>query len=236
MTIRTDPEIHSIAQKMVLRVLEMEPGDRTTVARLVNEIEPSLLDEHGDTMFDDPIDLVTEALFDLAGDEGDLLLDMSEHDGKVEGLPYNLDFIVRRRIGGKHLNADELLDKMEWFYFTVGGYFQGHPEITFRKDDESDWVIIDEQDDPFYSKRQKASDVAIEKLKQVVKGSGALAWDDSYWEPILDGTQWELQLRFSDGTYFESSGSNSYPAGFNALVNGLISLGLNIEAYDYEGE
>ena len=36
-------------------------------------------------------------IFDEIDKRGKVILDMSEHEGKVEGLPQNLDFIVRRK-------------------------------------------------------------------------------------------------------------------------------------------
>lgn len=237
MMVRNEQQAYEVARKMILRVLDMEPGDRTTVARLAHEIEPGLLEERpGNTLFDDPMLDVTEALFDLAADEGDLLLDMSEHDGKIEGLPFNLDFIVRRRVSGKRLNVDELLEKLEWLYFTIGGCSQGRQGITFRKGDDHAWVQMDDQEDCFIRPQEKIGDDRIDTLRHVVKNSGALTWNETYWAPVLDGTKWELQLRFNDGTYFESAGNNACPTGFNVLIDGLTGLGLKAEFYDYEKE
>ena len=39
---------------------------------------------------------IHEALFSAAK-ASNITLDMSDHEGLVEGLPYNLDFIVRRK-------------------------------------------------------------------------------------------------------------------------------------------
>lgn len=234
---KSEQEVYDLARRMVLRVLDMKPGDRTTVATLVHEIEPSLLEEEpGNAIFEGSMFDVTEALFDLVGDEGDLLLDMSEHDGKLEGLPFNLDFIVRRRIEGKHLDVDSLLNKLEWFHFAIGDYFLWHPEITFRKDESRNWIKVDEPDGLFSCKCEKVSERDIDILKQLVSDSNVLTWDENYWAPVLDGTQWKLQMRFSDGTYFESDGSNSFPGGFNILVDGLIKLGLKMETCDHESE
>lgn len=233
----SEQEVYEAARKMVLRVLGMAPGERATVARLAREIEPSLLDENSSgTVFENSMFDVTEAFLDLANDEGDLLIDMSEHDGKCEGLPYNLDFIVRRRIEGKHLDADELLDKLEWASFMIGGYFQGRSEIIFRKY-QSTWTrVFDRSELPFLGEQSMVYDKEVKALKKAIKDAGALAWENQYWTPVLDGVQWELQLRFEDGAYFKSFGGNFYPAGFNALVDGLIGLGLNIAACDYEEE
>lgn len=234
---KSEQEVYDLARRMVLRVLDMKPGDRTTVAMLVHEIEPSLPEEKpGNTMLEDFLFDVTEALFDLSLDEGDLLLDISEHDGKEEGLPFDLDFIVRRRISGKNLDVDALLEKLEWFYFTIRESFLRHSEVTFRKDYEGAWRQVDDQENSFWLECPEVSDQDIEALKQLTKDTGILTWEVDYWEPFLDGIQWELQLRFNDGTYFESSGSNGYPTGFDELVKGLAELGLKTKVIDFEHE
>lgn len=225
---RSEREVREIAQRMLARVLEMEPGDRTTVARLVHEIEPSFLEDDpgaiafGGAMFD-----VNEAFFDLACCEEDLFLDMSEHDGKVEGLPFNLDFVVRRRIEGGGLDADQLLDGLEWAHFEIGGRAYGGSEITFRAVEDGSWVFVDGFVGSLHPDLWRdVSEREVAALKGVLRDSGVLAWEADYWEPTLDGTHWTLHLRFGDGTYFESHGSNGYPDGFDAFVDGLIGLGL----------
>lgn len=193
-------KIYDIAQKLVLRVLEMEPGDRTTVVRLVHEIEPSLIeDDPGDTMFADPMYDMTEALFDLSRNEGDLLLDMSEHDGKEEGLPFNLDFIVRKRTGCRHLDVDARMGKLEWFYFMIGSCLEGHSEVTFRKDDADTWWLVEDQEEVYLVGCTKVSDQDIQALKRLIKDTGVLKWGSDYWGPILDGAQWSCSCGLAMG-------------------------------------
>ena len=49
---------------------------------------------YGDIVFDD-LFYLNDKVFELAEKNG-ITLDMSEHEGKLEGLPFNLDFILRK--------------------------------------------------------------------------------------------------------------------------------------------
>ena len=80
-----------IVRAVNIKLRECEDGTDTTTSQLimaagydVNKLsEGDLLDIH-------------EALFREAK-ASNITLDMSAHEGLVEGLPYNLDFIVRRK-------------------------------------------------------------------------------------------------------------------------------------------
>lgn len=83
----TENEIKEIAKELVEELREREDGERITTALLLKE---SGFDQEYDSL-----DLlrIHEALFE-ASDNAGITLDMSEHEKKMEGLSYNLDFII----------------------------------------------------------------------------------------------------------------------------------------------
>ncbi len=81
-----DQKMDMIVDKMIAELEKQEDGFQTTTGRL-------LIGMGYDFDHDELMDLHFK-LFDKAEEKG-LYLDMSEHDGKIEGLPYNLDFIVK---------------------------------------------------------------------------------------------------------------------------------------------
>lgn len=64
-------------------------GNRTTTYRVLKQL-------YGEEKFIDAFEIHFD-IFDEIDKRGNVILDMSEHEGKVEGLPQNLDFIVRRK-------------------------------------------------------------------------------------------------------------------------------------------
>lgn len=86
----TKTDLRRIVRAVNKKLRECEDGTDTTTCQLImaagyddNKLsEGDLLDIH-------------EALF-RAAKTSKITLDMSAHDGMEEGLPYNLDFIVRR--------------------------------------------------------------------------------------------------------------------------------------------
>ena len=81
-------DIRDIVDILIKDLEKLPDGTETSTGSMVRN--------HGynDMNTFDLIDL-HNMLFD-AVEEDDILLDMSEHDGKDEGLPFNLTFIVRR--------------------------------------------------------------------------------------------------------------------------------------------
>ena len=82
-------DLRHIAEDMIKDLRECEDGTVTTTGRLAR-----------DYGYDD---METFELFDLhdalfrAAKANKITLDMSEHEGKVEGLPFNLTFVVKNK-------------------------------------------------------------------------------------------------------------------------------------------
>ena len=84
----THEKLDIIAEEMINFLMEQEDGYVDWTSRLANEMG------YGDIDFDD-LFYLNDKVFELAEKNG-ITLDMSEHEGKLEGLPFNLTFIVRK--------------------------------------------------------------------------------------------------------------------------------------------
>ncbi len=84
---RTKSKINTVVQRLLDRIRDMPDGSWVSTAKLLsesgydlNELQDKLLEIHF-------------SLIETAEAEN-IFLDMSSHEGKLEGLPYNLDFQV----------------------------------------------------------------------------------------------------------------------------------------------
>ena len=84
----SDKKIDKIAEEMVNRLLKQENGFESSVGKLVDELGYSNME------ILDMMEL-NQKVFAQAEEQG-LILDMSMHDGLEEGLPFNLDFVLKR--------------------------------------------------------------------------------------------------------------------------------------------
>lgn len=107
--------------------------------------------------------------------------------------------------------------------FSIGGFFGGYETRTYILDEE--YLYMDVDHFPFL----KPSDFEIKPDSPLTKeefldgirelhiGEWRARYDPSrfgYW--VLDGTQWELEIYFSDGHMpVKIHGSNSYPYNFD---------------------
>ena len=75
-----------IVTKVADYIESLPEGSRTTTSRVLKKLYGEVIDSF-ELHFD---------IFDEIDNRGNVILDMSEHEDKVEGLPQNLDFIVRK--------------------------------------------------------------------------------------------------------------------------------------------
>lgn len=88
-----------IIEKVADYIESLPEGTRTTTLRAINELYPDI----------NKIDAF-DLHFDIADEinrRKNVTLDMSEHDGMLEGLPQYLAFTVRKRIPDDELNDKE---------------------------------------------------------------------------------------------------------------------------------
>ena len=84
----TNGKIDMIAEKMIEVLKKQDDGFDTTTAELADDLG------YGNMDLDDLLALNMK-LFELAEKNG-MVLDMSKHEGTFEGLPFNLDFVLRK--------------------------------------------------------------------------------------------------------------------------------------------
>lgn len=73
---------------------------------------------------------------------------------------------------------------------------------------------------------RSADGEVLSALADALSVGSVASWERHY-EPawgVLDGTTWKLVIMLDDGSVFESGGDNAWPAGYDAMVAGLLSL------------
>lgn len=105
--------------------------------------------------------------------------------------------------------------------FRVGGFFDGYETRTITLDEEHLHCDVE------HSLIQKPSNLSDgldypcdkEEFLDGLRNLHIGEWRTDYMNPnILDGTQWELEIVFSDGHKpFKTGGSNAYPYNFGEL-------------------
>ncbi|GEK91834.1 hypothetical protein [Alkalibacterium kapii] len=119
------------------------------------------------------------------------------------------------------------------FYFRTGGFHEGFKSILIEEQDSFANIIvtppfsIDEEGLKLritFNEWQSIKDTLFNKLF-------ILSWDEDYYDPyVLDGTQWELKLKFYDRKNHEISGSNVFPELFDELLDYLKTYFEQVEA------
>lgn len=275
-------DIKYIAEDLVEELRECKDGTVTTTAMLAKKYGYDGME------MEDLFDL-HDALFRTAKAHK-ITLDMSEHDGKVEGLPFNLTFIVRNKkaqikcphcgstdtarylygypafneemqkkldegkmvLGGccidvVHVNdqrvtimptrrcnkckkdfgkppilktrneitAEDYRDIVESIKFSVGGFHEGHTDITITKNENGAFVnveqfLIGDLDIP---ENRQITPARWQKIVNTLYNQLYLhEWKKKYVDPlVLDGTQWSLDIKLTNGRKREYYGSNLYP-------------------------
>ena len=124
-----EEEIRPIVEDLVEELRECPDGTRITTALLLRQT--------GHEEDFDPIDLIAihNELFEAAK-SSNMTLDMSEHESKAEGLPYNLDYIVHNKDAQYICPCCGSTDSARYLYGFVG--FDG---LVRRKVEEGKWIL-----------------------------------------------------------------------------------------------
>jgi len=123
--------------------------------------------------------------------------------------------------------------------FSIGGYFGGYETRTITFDAEMRVCIAhslmfdDEPQEPFLFPMEK--DEFLDELSSLHIGEWRKSYNpERFGYVVLDGTQWELEIHYSNGTKpFKSCGSNSFPYNFNEFQE---LLGIDTETEDEEDD
>ena len=57
-----------------------------------------------------------------------------------------------------------------------------------------------------------------QKLEELLSVCNFPAWHEEYYEPVLDGTHWHLEIHGADGQVGKSDGMNGYPEEWEAFT------------------
>lgn len=226
-------QIRLVVDRAVEVISTAKPGTITTTRRVLNAAAEnlgiqlsSLEDFEGGDLFG-----LHCAIRDRIDDIDSIFLDSLSHYGKVEGLPYNLDFVIRRRIGENHRHLPEILRNLESLHFCIGSLHQGHKEVVLVHEASGWRALINNtlaaSPDLTFEPSFQATPGQMQSLVDGLAAADVLNWDELYWDDVLDGTQWELELGLTDGLALTSHGSNAFPEGFDCLVSALEQLGLS---------
>lgn len=106
--------------------------------------------------------------------------------------------------------------------FSIGGFFGGYETKTFTVDGDKVHVDIMHTLKPNVSNHTEElyANTFFEELKDLNIGEWRKVYDTHrFGIAVMDGTQWELEIYFSNGRRSaKSHGSNAYPYNFNRLL------------------
>lgn len=114
---------------------------------------------------------------------------------------------------------DESIPSINKIVFSIGGYFLGYETRTFTFD-EKVHVEVAKSILATEKKYTVTHDLSKEDFFKELQELHIGEWDSDYTNHnVLDGTQWELEIDFSDGNRpVKIYGSNEYPYNFKALT------------------
>lgn len=185
-----------ILTALVARLKTLPAGTRECTAGLFQDVFPEAPLPEFKELFD-----LDCALPDLAEKEG-LYLDGTHHFNLIQGLPYNLDFIV------KPLKPVVSFDTVKYSESSWPGLPK---ELTIDLRKKSIAYLPSDSDDREHPAIRKCSAAEWDEIAILAAGYRFDQWEESYVEPVLDGTSWKIDLLKDGKVVKESSGSNGYP-------------------------
>lgn len=194
MTYRKNKE--QILAAIIARLKSLPAGSRECSAGLFHDVFP-----------EDPLPEFKE-LFDLdyalrvEAEKVGLYLDDTHHFNKEEGLPFNLDFIV------KTLKPVVSFDIVKYSESSWPGLPE---ELTIDLRKKSIAYLPSDSVDREHPANHKCTAPEWDEIADFVAGCRFDQWEDSYVEPVLDGTSWKIDLLRNGKVVKKSSGSNGYP-------------------------
>lgn len=194
MNYRKDKE--QILASIIARLKSLPAGSRECSAGLFHDVFP----EDPLPEFKDLFDL-DYALRDEAVKAG-LYLDDTHHFNKEEGLPFNLDFIV------KPLKPVVSFDVVKYSETRWPGLPE---EVTIDLRKKSIAYLPRDSVDREHPAIHKCTAPEWNEIADFVAGCRFDQWEESYIEPVLDGTSWRISLLRNGKVVKKSSGSNGYP-------------------------
>lgn len=225
--------------RLTLDILDLvktsEPGLSTTMRRLAKPV----LALH--QINEDDIDFywLEDTVIECLDNAEEYWLDNLHHAGHVDLHRSGFNFTIRKLVAGKYVDTKILIDNLESFRFSIGGFLGDSYELTIYQEGNL-WQWVEKariEKDRFEPKTRKKviSDKMVTELKACMKGISILGWDNEYWDAaVLDGTQWDISIGLGAGMGFKTYGSNCFPRGFDQLTSTLENLGLRGVSGRYE--
>ena len=280
----TRADLRHIAEYMIDDLRECEDGTVTTTAELAAN------QGYDDLEMDDLEVLHNELLRTAKANK--ITLDMFEYEGKEEGLPFSLEFVVRNKraqikcpycgskdtaryvygypaftekmkknldngkwvlggccirsvkMNGKTIRvepsrcyneckkdfgtepilitpkkelAEDYRDIVTAIKFSIGGFFEGHTEITIKKNKNGAEVNVTgfrlNKIDEMIPEQRQITSAKWNKIVNTLYGSMYLhEWKKRFEDPcVMDGTQWSLDIKLTNNRGRHYYGSNAYP-------------------------
>lgn len=133
-----------------------------------------------------------------------LYFDSSHHWGLVEGLPYNLDFIIKQRKPAVQFDQINYIESA----------FPG-PDQNLIIDLQGKSICYFEEPSPTEPVQYKCTKTQWERIEDIIKSCDFAQWEREYNNMhILDGMQWEIKLIRNGETCRKFYGSNKYPSSW----------------------
>ena len=138
------------------------------------------------------------------------------------GMDFGKPPFLRRRKGQPEDEPRELYpDVVTGITFSEGGYFGGTDLLEIRTKDGVhifDYARFPDVIEPYFGVIPDAKWKRI--MKSLFYRLCIHEWKKRYDSPdtVLDGTQWELELRLTKGRHYTISGSNAFPPLYKSLV------------------
>lgn len=124
-------------------------------------------------------------------------------------------------LGDGNMNdaLNKKLDTLVQIILFCGGFFGGAERRTITFDGET--ILVKRE---CHNGMNPGEEELYEGMTKSVLISGIKSFHLENWKPkyvdpsVLDGTQWSLELQFSDGSRWKSGGSNDYPENYDAFM------------------
>ena len=103
--------------------------------------------------------------------------------------------------------------------FSIGGYFNGYEVTTVRFHADTTIYTTEHPFPPNEMDPNIREGITKAAFLEQFQALHIEDWNTEYMDDsVMDGTQWDLTIQFSDGHKpIEVGGSNAYPPNFNAL-------------------
>ena len=118
------------------------------------------------------------------------------------------------------------------FSFSIGGFYANN--IKIRKHYNS--IEIQKSDAPIFHEEEKVL-IKVSKEEWIkfwrkMDKINVWEWQKDYFNPVLDGTQWELTIQANGRGKIKVFGSNAYPDNFQSFLNAVNLIANTKITYD----